>query len=483
MLSRNRNWLLLLHAFLAGCGAFVNLKPVDITVYPGTDNSVLPTETSALSVHFDTPVDKQETQKILSVNFTGGVVKGDLDWQGNTLFFIPLEPWLPGLRYTVSLSGTIYARDGREERISRYVSFYAVNRETAPYGLDFSPANGASVGVSPADGAFVRIVFSQPMDHLSTDAFSLDGVNNLEFLWSDDDTALEVRPKTPLNPWTVYHWSLSAKAKGKNGAALGRELSGQFVTDADRLIPVVKEVFPLVRGGLASQDRWIKTGAAMDCFGSGQAIGIEFNKPMDQSVLRQIRFEPSLAGHAEMWKDTTVVFIPDRDPEPELLYTLYVSSGSQDTEGLKMEKDYDLSFAADIPYLSVDVLDTGRGETPAEQNGTYPAAVTEPDGIITITLKFSHIMEISAQANTVLNLRMEPYFPGTLLLPALRFAKWGASGSSDTLILKWGNISKSTAGEKHFYRLMLPGGRGGISDGKGSYLKEDLYFYFTAEDQ
>jgi len=481
MLSRNRSWLLLLHAFLAGCGAFVNLKPIDITVYPDADNTVLPSETATISVCFDTPVDRLEAQKILSVNFAGGVVKGDLDWLGDTLFFTPLEPWQPGLRYTASLNGTIYALDGRAERVSRHVSFYAMNRDASPYVLDFSPANGASVGVHPADGAFVRVVFSQPMDRFSTDAFSLNGASNLEFLWSDNDTALEVYPKTPLAPWTAYVWTVSAKAKGRNGVALGREISGQFVTDADRLLPAVKEVFPLIRGGAASQDRWIKTGAPMESgFGSGQAIGIEFNKPMNESVLRNIRFEPSLAGHAEMWKDTTAVFIPDRDPEPTLFYTLYVSASSQDTEGLKMEKDFSVSFAADIPFLAVVSLDVGCGETRPEHNGTYPALVADPEGIITIALRFSHIMEISAQADTVLSLRLEPYFPGTLRPIALRSAQWG---SSDTVILKWENITKSTAGEKHFYRLALPGGRGGISDGKGSYLKEDLHFYFAAEDQ
>jgi len=481
MLSRNRSWLLLLHAFLAGCGAFVNLKPIGFTTYPGADNTVLPTESSSISVCFDTPVDKLEAQKILSVNSTGSVVKGDLDWLGDTLFFTPLEPWQPGLRYTVSLNGTIFAMDGREERISRYVSFYAVHSGQSPYALDFSPPAGASVGVHPAGGAFVRIVFSEPMDRFSADAFSLNGVSSLEFIWSQDDTVLEVHPKTPLNPWTVYNWTVSTKAKGKNGVALGREISGHFVTDADRLIPAVTEVFPLIRGGAASQDRWIRTSAPMESgFGSGQAIGIEFNKAMNESVLRNIRFEPSLAGHAEMWKDTTVVFIPDRDPEPERHYTLYVSASSQDTEGLKMEKDYSLSFAADIPYLAVVMLDSGCGETRPEHNESYPALVADPEGIITIALKFSHIMETSAQADTVLSLRLEPYFPGTLRPIALRSAQWG---SSDTVLLKWEGITKSTAGEKHFYRLVLPGGRGGISDGKGSYLKEDLHFYFAAEDQ
>jgi hypothetical protein len=465
--------------FLAGCSAFINIKPIEFSVYPGTDNTLLPTETTALSVVFDTPMDRLETQKALSVSYAGGNVNGDIDWRGNELFFVPLEPWLPGLRYSLNIAGTIYALDGRTERIYRYIPFYALNREVSPFCVEFSPANGKSVGVNPADGAFIRIVFSQPMSRLSSRAFSLNGVNNTESRWSANDTILEVYPKNPLNPWTVYNWSLSTKAVSSNGVPLGREISGQFVTDADRLLPAVKGVYPLIKGAPFSGSRWVITGAAMENgLGSGQAIGIEFNKPMDESVLRNIRFDPSLVCRTEMWKDAVAVIIPEREAEPERLYTLIVSTESRDTTGLKMEKEYRFSFTADIPYLKILSLDTGFGNTEPEQNGAYPLKTIEPEGVVSITLRFSHIME--TPANTVLNTRLEPFFPGTLKPIALRSVQWV---SSDTARLQWEGITKSIDGEKHYYRLILTGGKGGISDGKGSYLKEDIHFYLEGEDR
>jgi len=464
--------------FLAGCSAFVNITPIGFYLYPDTDNTLLPSETAALSIVFDTPMDRLETQKILSVNYADGTVNGDINWRENELVFVPLEPWLPGLRYSMNIAGTIYALDGREERIYRYVPFYVLNKEAAPFCVEFSPANGESVGVNPADGAFVRIVFSQPMSRQTSHAFSLNGVSNIEFRWSEDDTVLEAYPKNPLNPWTVYNWSLSTKAVSSNGVPLGREMSGQFVTDADRLLPAVKEVYPLIRGD-SSGSRWIKTGAAMENgLGSGQAIGIEFNKPMDESVLRNIRFDPSLVYRTEMWKDTVAVIIPERDPEPERMYTLSVSAESRDTVGLKMEKEFNLSFTPDIPYLKILSLYAGYGEVKPEQNGLYPFKITEPEGLVSVTLRFSHIME--TRANTVLNIRLEPFFPGTLKPIALRSVYWE---SSDKLNLQWENITKSIEGEKHYYRLILSGGKGGISDGRGSYLKEDLNFYFEGENK
>jgi hypothetical protein len=462
--------------FFSGCGELVNLKQIEYTVYPSSDNTVLPNDTAVLIVSFNTPMEQLETQKALSVNYSGGVVKGDLEWRGDTLFFTPLEPWLPGTRYTLSLTGMISAKDCREERVSRYVYFYALHTEAAPYVLSFTPSDGESVAVT--DDTFIKIVFSQPMEPFSSDSFSLEGSSNNTFLWVDNDTTLEVHPKNRLNPWTVYRWSLNTKAKGKNGVPLGREIKGQFITDKDRTLPEVTAVYPLI-GGTAAV--WVKTGAAMDSgFGSGQAIGIEFNKAMDESVLRNIRFDPSLSGRSEMWKDNTAVFIPDRDPEPDRTYTLYISADSRDTEGLKMEKEYFCNFIPDIPYLNIIALNAGDEDVTPEQDGKYPAAVKEPDGLITVIARFSNGMDLDAQAMTALTVRLEPFFPATLRPIALRAVWWT---SADTVIFQWEGIRKSTALEKHYYRLVFPGGRGGISDGKGSYLKEDTHLFLLAEEE
>ncbi|MDR2470891.1 MAG: hypothetical protein LBD09_02120, partial [Treponema sp.] len=179
----------------AGCKNFINLKPVGFSLLPAADNTVLDSETAVLRIGFDTDMDKPETQKALSVSCAGGGVRGDLAWRGNELCFTPLAPWLPGVRYVLNLSGTIYALDGREERVSRHVSFYVLTREGAPWGLSFTPRDGASVGVDSAGGAFVSIVFSRAMDRESAaGAFSLEGISDREIRWSGGDTVMEVHP-------------------------------------------------------------------------------------------------------------------------------------------------------------------------------------------------------------------------------------------------------------------------------------------------
>jgi hypothetical protein len=467
--------------FFGSCKGFINVTQIGFTIFPDKDNTVLNKDNNILSVKFDTAMDKLNTQKIISVQVSGSSVKGDLSWQGNELIFSPLEKWLPGVRYTLNLDGTLFALDGREERIKRHVSFYALHREAAPYAVAFTPADGSSVGVTSDEGARVQIIFSRPMDRQSTeDAFYIDGVSERNYTWASGDTVMEMHPVNNLNPWTVYRWSLSNKAKEKNGVPLGREIIGRFVTDADRMLPAVNEVYPLIRGGIDSGLWWLRTGAPVESgLGPGQAIGIEFNKPMDESVLRAIRFEPSLAGRYEMWKPDTVVFIPDRDPEPEKRYAIIVSAGTRDTGGLKMEKDFTLSFIPDIPFLSVLSMDTGDGAIKIEQNGIYAAKTIPPEGICTITIRFSHAIETLSRSAIVLALRLEIFFPGTLMPVSFRSARWW---SADTVVLQWEGIERSTGRESHYYKLVLPGGRSGISDGRGSYLKEDMAVFLKIEE-
>jgi hypothetical protein len=464
---------------LSGCG-FIDLRPIGYVSFPSKAGTILPEKDSAVGIRFDADMDWLETQKAFSVSCGEISVKGDLRWNGRELSFVPVEGWRPGLRYTLSLAGTLFALDGREERSALYVPFYACSGAELPRLVSFSPGNGESTGVSPAEGALLRLVFSVPMDRLSVeDALSIAGLSERELRWLDDDRILEAAPKKDLSPWTVYRWTLSTAALSREGAPLAKEAGALFVTDADKLLPDATEFCPLARAAPDSGLYWQRTGKALeDGLGSGQAIGIVFNKAMADSVLQAIRFEPALAGRTEWWTDKAIVFVPDRDPEPETAYTLIVSK-TADRSGLAMENERRFYFSPDIPYLGILSLVTGGLHSFAEpENGSLcPAPVSMPDGIIALSIRFSHPFSVEAKAAAVLALRLEPYFPGILPQPGLRSARWW---SDDTLILDWEGAEPGQAEEAHYYRLVLPGGRGGVADGKGSYLREDYRFMLEA---
>jgi hypothetical protein len=472
-------------AVFSGCG-FIDLRPIGYVSFPEHAETVLSGE--KVGIRFDTDMDRRETEKAFFVSRDGISVKGDVNWNGRELSFVPLEGWKAGPRYILNLAGTIFALDGREARAALYVPFYAPARAELPYLVSFSPLDGESVGTDP-EQAPLLLNFSVPMDRLSTeDALNISGISERETRWLDGDRALEVLPAKKLSPWTVYRWTLGPSAMSREGAPLAKEAGASFITDADRLVPCVIEVCPLVDTG--SLPRWQRTGLALENgLGSGQAIGICFNKPMDETVSTSVRFDPVFSGRFERWDDSSVVFIPDRDPEPETVYTLIVSPGAQDVSGLKTGVESRFYFTPDIPYLTILLLQAG--DPPEEyalpdpdNNSVCPAFVVMPGGAITLSLRFSHLFTSRARADAVLALRLEPYFPGILPQPALRSARWW---SDDTLILDWEGAVPGYAGEgggqRHYYRLVLPGGRGGINDGRGSYLKEEYYFILEAVDE
>ncbi|MDR1286989.1 MAG: hypothetical protein LBK08_05200 [Treponema sp.] len=464
--------------FFSGCG-FADLGPVGVSTIPGVMNTVLPSAYSPVVVAFGAVMERTGAAELLRITWSGGQVQGDISWNGNSLVFVPAPGWTAGVRYELVLSGSAWTLDGRELRVEKYLPFYAVSASGPPLVESFVPPDGASVGTSP-DETQLRIRFSGAMDRLSTEtAFTLEGAGKVIFLWEEGDTLLTVRSEKNLAPWTVYRWSLGEGALGKNGVPLGKKSDGHFVTDNDREIPRVTAVFPMLRGG----GMWLPSGGAIETdLGPGQGIGINFNKPMNEKVLRLLYFDPSLPGRAEFLSPSSLVFIPDRDPEPETPYTLTVGADAEDSGGMKMGDAFTLVFTADIPFLKVlSFAADGVPVFEAGPGGMESAVIQAPvdsagGGVLRFTLHFSFSFTTEAKKETVFRISLDPFFPGILPPVRLRYAKWL---SDDRLRMEWEGLEGGT-GEAHYYRLTLPGGRGGINNGEGMYQAGDEILYVEA---
>ena len=465
---------LLTTALFVSCG-FADLRPVEITVSPHESGAVLSGEFSPLTVSFNTEMVKKEAESLLQVTSDTGAVEGDCLWNANTLVFVPVAGWKAGTRYTLSLSGTARSEDGREFRHERYIFFYAVNKFFPPTVEWHSPADGESVR---ANGLILEIRFSREMDKAGVEtALSMESMGDKKFEWSDDNRTVRIIPERNLSPWVVYRWTLKNSAQSVDGVPLAKTVSASFSTDLDREIPAVKEVFP----ALQSDGRWIPTGGSLEeGLGPGLGIAVEFSKPMGDAAFRSLRFEPSLSGKTEKLSEKSMVFIPGRDPEPEKVYTLIISGDAADTEGLKIGGDYRRVFAADIPFLRILSVKTA-GENPVEWNGEQGGRVmvVQPgdiDGLIRFTVHFSLPFTDEAKQKTTLAISLTPFFPLNLDPIALRFVTW----HSDMLTLEWERLSGGTPDEPHFYRLLVPGGVGGIENGSGMYLQQEISLYMEA---
>jgi len=473
--------------FCLSCG-FVDLRPIAVSTVPKGPWDLLPEAESPVIVRFDTDMDKGMVERALQVYSHAGITEGELRWEGRSLHFIPSAPWKAGIRYGLRLSGNVIAQDGRELTLALDIPFYAVSRSALPYLLSFSPPDSASVGA--AESNILELSFSHSMDSRSTeDALKLDIPGQKFFQWLDDYKTLRVSSDKPLNPWTVYRWSLQEKALSREGAPLSKEFSGRFTTDLDREFLEVVRVIPLLPpegfspSGSGLWGAW--TPASLDMKqgpGFGHGIGLEFNKPPDiESLRRALNFTPSLPGMFEMLSPVSAVYIPARGAEPETVYTLRISGTLRDREGLRMREDYTLSFESDIPHLGVVAFSVdGKTISAPETGGSFSAPVNA-GGRIQLYIDFSLPFDSADPAvreGCVFRISIRPLFPAKLLPVSLCSAQWI---SSDKLRLEWEGFEAGSSGEPHYYRLIIPGGLGGVHNGRGSYLKEDFILYMEAE--
>lgn len=464
---------------VSGC-ALIDLRELSIATYPEANGAILSSINTPLRVSFDSGVDRKEAEAAFSVSSAFGAAEGDIEWKGNGFSFVPVAGWLPGVRYRMTLKGSIRALDGREARPNRDLFFFAVHSGAAPYLASFSPPDGASVGVSEESGACLLLSFSRAMDTRKTEtALNVQPSAEFAFSWNEDATVLRLVPKKPLSPCATYRWKLSADAAdgaaSSDGAPLAREASASFATDADSSPPSVSRTFAALQSGSS----WIDSGGSLSDLDAGQAVGIVFSEPMDaDTLLSALSFSPSLPGRADVIGTNTAVFIPDRIPEPESEITLIVSPEASDLSGLGMAEEYRERFVPAVPYLRMLSAETGTLE-PVDPVDDSSSAVTIalPDGVLSLTLRFSVSFDTAARISATERIGLSPFFPAVLSSPTLKSVSWIAS---DTVCLTWEGLERSPSDRTNWYRLSLPGGRGGIACAEGLFMKEDLSIYLEA---
>lgn len=451
-----------------GC-RFMDLRSINISCEPDKPYTVLDTETTALQIHFGTGMIKREAEKALVITASNTLVQGDFSWLNSTLVFTPVPNWIPGQLYHLTLKGSIRSEDGRELRPNLDIPFFAVSDKAAPVLLSSFPQDGSSVGT--AEPLLMEFEFSRRMDPLSVEeALVLQGFPEPEYIWSQENRLLQLAFQQRLNPWTDYKWTLSRQACSVYGVPLCRVYSASFVSDADTELPEVLRSYTAVY----SEPSWIDTGQGLDALDRNCAIAVQFNKPMDtQHIENLLRLYPAVSGRIEACSQDTLVFIPDQDLENECTYTLIVSSEAADSSGLQMKEDYIECFTPAFEALYILEV-CAAAATPATGEEAYQVSVSEPDGLLTLDIRFSQVFSEEAAADAAFRISLDPHFPHTLSSPVLRSA---CQSSADTLTVQWCGLEKGNAASSHFYRLNIPGALGGINSGNGPGLKESFFMY------
>lgn len=468
---------------------FMDLRPIKYSITPSSQNTILASAETPVSIQFETEMRRSEVEKILNVSSGAGQTEGDIIWQANKLLFYAAGGWKPGVRYTLKFEGVFFAKDGREDKADDTVHFYAATNSKAPVITNFSPADGESTGVTPQGGARLSLLFSCDMNKISVeDALVIEGVNETDrrIVWISGHE-VEVTSIQKLNAWTNYRWTLGKEALSAEGVAISKPYSAAFITNSDMVLPKVQRVFPMINSG----NYWSDTGLSIRTgLGFGHGIGIDFSKDMDAgSALRGVQIEPALQGRVEQLTPRRFVFIPDKAPEPSKRYMIVIRGETKDSFGLALNDDYKIDFIPDIKFLKVKSIYASGSATGSGADDDYieDAAVTDgallqprisaADKNCILEIEFSMAIN-AAQKAVIPNLvNFAPHFPQSLRRTDTQSINW----KSDFILeIEFVNLVPGTAAVPHYYKLNIPGGSSGIQNGTGDYLENSLSIYLEA---
>jgi hypothetical protein len=462
---------------LAACGV-IDLRPIGFQITADGPSGTLAGPYSPVKVAFDCGMVKAETESLISVKSLAGNTDIDQKWEADTLVLRPVQGWSPGITYTVSLSGVIRAEDGREMRVAEYRSFCYGDAEEVPFVISYYPTDGAKTGVTTRNGAFVTLLFSQPMDKNSVqDAFTINGFPDKEYEWNEEASIVTISNKKNIASFEKYSWTLGTSAKSAKGYSIAKEVSAQWTSDAETLKPAVFRIYPVAQKESIYGLEWNETGNPIESgFGDGEAVKIEFTKRMDTADLKNmIRFEPGLSGRIEVINPAKIIFIPERGPVIDTYYTMTISGEAKDENGIKMGEDYLVRFTADIAYLKPVKITVFNKVV--LNGGTVEVTLDNIVPEIGISVEFNQAFLDGAQTDCLNQAKLSKIFPSDAPTPVLIFTDWTKGKVFHQV---WANFADAAIhGRPYYYKYVIPGGQNGIRNGKGAYLPEDIVFYLN----
>jgi len=466
-------------ATLASCG-LVDLRPVAVTTAPAEAYATLASRTDPVTVSFSAEPVRLDAERAFSVRSPAGTVEGDFAWDGAGFSWRPVALWDPGVRYRLTLDGSVRTVDGREARERIDLPFF-VGRSTAPPFLEsYDPDHGSSVGVSGDGSAALTLRFSEPMDTLTVrEAFAINPSVAFDLEWNESKDVVRVVPRERLAPLAQYSWTLGSEARSRDGAPVARTEKAGFVTDLDSEAPSVERTFAAVLSG----GEWREVAPSLSGLDAGHSLAVRFSEAVvEESVLSCLRLEPSLPGRVCVASPRLVVFTPDRGWGPEEPLALSVSADVEDLSGIRMSQEYRERFTPAVPFLEIVSATSGSGEDAGVLDGSASNLVTVggvPDGLLSMTLHFSAAFGAEAKVSMADAASLSAFFPGSLPAPSLRSVSWF---SDDSMTLTWEGLRRSDAVSTNYYVLAIPGGAGGAKCSAGLYLEDDATLILEAKE-
>jgi hypothetical protein len=476
-LKPNRTALLSLALILCSCG-FISFEGISIASFPSTKDQII-AEDDPIALEFSISPDKRSAEKLLRITTPDGLASGDYSWSADRMSFTP-RPALPaGRRIVLSFSGSLDTADGRTFSVDLEIPFFVGTAAAPPRLTGYEPEDAAVVGVT----APIMLTFSDPMDADGfARNFSLSPSLEYDIRWDAAGRVATISPRTQWSSLSLHTWEVGAETKSAAGVLIEDSAEGSFLVQEDDDAPAVVRTQParLQNGAFVPVDFPLNGNIEnRDC------IMMSFTEDVDAgSLSTAFSLEPSVQGHFVRVSEGVFVFVPEADYLMGRNHVLRLSTDLADAAGNRMMDVYSEWFVPDIPPQGiVSILPLSDPPMPAITtfNSPAPIAVTlpaTPGDELTFTIVFQVPFEDEeSRARVPAAVLCEGFFPASLFDPSMRSVSWSGN---DTVTITYAGLETGAAPDLKYYLLTIPGGVGGIPNGSGSFLEEDVWILIIA---
>jgi len=316
---------------------------------PGSGDEDAPLDED-INIDFNYPIDMEACEHAFSISPS---VDGGFDphyrerGSGAELCFVPLEPLLPAIQYTVTIDTSAMASNG--EFLSQLYTFTFI---TAGFRVEYTYPDHNDRSVSPYRD--ISVGFNYPIDiEACKNAFSIspavEGKFSLgPYSWRDEDnTRLYFEPFEPLIPSTEYTIIIGEGAKASNGESLTEEYGFTFTTEKFML-------------------EYIDPDDGERNIPPDEYISLEFNYPIDkEACMGAFNISPAVEGSFDIrsWQsdsNTDLYFIPSELLSPSTNYTITIGEGTKASNGESLAEPYTFTFTTE--KFMVEDTDPDNGE-------------------------------------------------------------------------------------------------------------------------
>jgi hypothetical protein len=465
--ARYLAFLAIASALCSSSCSLVSLESLVISTEPSTDGEILSPE-GPIKVSFSIEPVHANAERAFKLSSAAGSSWGDFRWSASELSFYPVPPLRRGYRWTLAIAGNLKALDGRSFDVDKVVSFYAGSSSSLLTLDSIKPDVGATASTTEE----IILGFSRKVNQtIFTRNFSLSPSTDYEAVWSTDGKTVTLAPKIRWTSLSTYAWQIKADLADDEGVGMARDYDGSFVVQADSTAPSLVSARPalFVDGTLSP------LAVDLDQLGYRDAIYLSFSEGMTlESVSSAVKLTPSVKGRVLQDGEDDFAFVPEEGFAARTKYKLSILASAVDLAGNPMPEDYVTWFSPSVADINIlrAYINGGAAVTGFGDAYCYGLSPSVSDGSAAIALYFNIPIGDAAERNRIVSLiSCASLFPSSLS-PALKSVQWA---SPSRLELSYAGFSASTASKTYYYKLVVPGGISGISDGAGGTMEKDAW--------